>query len=506
MASGQQSNIGANPTQPVNVNFRGIMNQGLDRLAQNQERDRIAAEREAKKNQEFEDRYGINEDLFFLEDTEFRTVNDTATEAVSMYRDRYWDVFTQLKKEPNNLQLKKRLGKINNSVKHLSAANQKIKETGEKYIEMLENDQVSGVDEDKWREVLEATEDGRVKVNMDEDDNMQYLFYNKNGQLQDVIAFKELVNGSLTEKVDLDSQLDALVESIGTDQIDKVTGRFITSSNVFGADQARFVNDFIDSYVGTDSSSLETNPVLADLLNQATGGSSKKKSNFTEDERQFVKNYLMQQTKDRYDESIKLRERPQPRAVSAGSRKTPMTGDINIAFQGSQPQTDDIGRYVFTIAKDINIDPTKSDRKIDQIRTDKEGNIAIFGEDRIKIKNTPPNATAESVAKEEGVPKSMVEKLLDSDGKITYYVRKEFSTDDMSPDQRSKIINKVGNMFGVEDELGLRNILYQDMVDKFGKETADQIINTQPPRPKQSPTSGMTPEEKIEYYRNLGNN
>ncbi len=471
MAEGQ-SNIGTNPTTAANVDFGGIMNQGLDRLVQNKERDRLAAEREAKRNQEFEDRYGINEDDYVLEDTEFRTVNDTATEAVSMYRDRYYDVYTQLKADPNNIQLKKRLGKISNSVKSLSASNNKIKEIGEQYVAMMEEDKISGVDEDKWREVLEATEDGRVKVSMDEDDNMQYMFYNKDGKLQDVMAFKELIGGTLTEKVDLDESLDALVDSIGTDQIDQVTGRFITSSNVFGADQKRFVNDFIDSYVGTDAKSLENNPVLADLLNQATGGSSKKKSNFTEQERQFVKNFLLQQTKDRYDETVKLKERQQPRAVSAADRKQPKAADINIAFQGSAPKRDADGNFVFTIAKPVAVDPTKSDRKIDTIKADAQGNLTVTGEDRVKVKGVQDDSV-ETVADREGVQPSMIEELLSSDGSVQYFKRVPFSansTDD------SALINKIGNMFGVEDELGLRNILYQDMVSKFGQEVADRLV------------------------------
>ncbi|WZE63590.1 hypothetical protein PANI_CDS0071 [Maribacter phage Panino] len=476
MADG--TTIGSNPTQAANVDFGGIMNQGLDRLAQNQERERIAQEREIKRNQEFEDRYGIDESLFQLEDTEFRTVNDTAIEAVSLYRDRYYDVYKQLKADPNNVDLKKRLGNISNSVKRLSDSNQKIKAIGDKYIIMLQDDKLSGVDEDRWRDQLEATEDGRVKVSMDDKDNMQYLFYNKDGKLDKVIPFKELINDDLIERVDLDSQLDSLVESIGTDTKDTVSGGFIKTTNTFGTDQERFVTEFIDSYLGTDERSLQTNPVLADLLNQATGGSSKKRSGFTQQERDFVKKYLIQQTKDRFDESTKLKQLSSRggRGPSAAELKQPKPSDINIAFDGGQLQRDSDGRFMFTIGKDIAIDPTKSDRKIDTIKANADGTLAVEGEDRIKVKGTQED-TLESVAEKEGVEPSFLEKELGSDGKVQYYKRVPFSTDDMSKEQRAKTLNKLGNIFGVEDELGLRNILYQDMVQKFGKETADKIIN-----------------------------
>lgn len=459
MADGT-SNIGSAPTRAANVDFGGIMNQGLDRLAQNQERERLAVERQDKKNQEFEDRYGIDESLYVLEDTEFRTVNDTATEAVSMYRDRYYDVFTQLKDDPNNIDLKKRLGKITNSVKKLSASNNKMKEIGDKYVTMLENDQLSGVVEDNWREILEATEDGRVKVQMDGDDNMQYLFYNKKGKLEEVIPFKELIGETLIEKVDLDTQLNALVESIGTDELDSVSGRFIKTSNVFGADQARFVNDFIDSYVGTDSKSLETNPVLADLLNQATGGSSKKQKDFTERERQQVKEFLLQQTKDRFDEKVKLKERAQPRATSAADQKRLTGADINVSRTAEGVNRDSDGNIQFTIAKPVALDPTKSDRRIDAISLSPEGKLQVSGEDRRKVKGVQPSDTEESVAEREGVEVNFIEKLLAADGSVQYFVREAFTSND------PKTISKVGNMFGVQDELGLLSILEDDLRQK----------------------------------------
>lgn len=480
--AGEASNIGLRPTTAPSVNFGDIMNQGLNRLERNQERQRLEEERKRQRDIEFEERYGIDEDLFVMEDTEFRTVNDATTEAVSLYRDRYYDIYKQLKSDPNNVDLKKRLGAVQNSVKRMKASHEKIKAVGEEYLEKLANDQISGVDEDRWRERLEATDEGRVKVRLDENDNMQYLFYNKDGRLEDVMAYKELIGDSLYDRVDLDTELDGLVKRVGTDQIDVVQGGFIKSMNQFGADQQRFVNQWIDSYLGTDQKSLDTNPILADILNQATGGSSKKRTGFTEEERQFAKQYLLQQTKDRFNEEIKLRQMSTASSrPSAAELKQPRPSDINIGFQGSQPQVDDQGRFVFTIAKNIAIDPTKSDRKIDEIRADKKGNIWVSGEDRVKVKDVPENATVESVAKKEDVPKSMVEQLLDGDGKITYYVRRRFTTKD------SKTINKVGNIFGVEDELGLRNILYQDMVNKFGKDVADQIIAAQEekkPQPK----------------------
>lgn len=468
MANG--TNIGLRPTQAITEDFGGIAQQGVNQLIAKKEREAASVEAERKRNQEFEDRYGINEDDYVLEDTEFRTVNDATTEAVSQYRDRYYDIFNQLKNDPNNLELKKRLGNVTNSVKRMKASHDKIQQIGEDYLAKLEADGLSGVDEDKWREILEATDEGRLKVKLDENDNMQYMFYGKDGKLKEVLPYKELISGSLTERVDLDAELDGLVARVGTDTIDVVSGGFIKSMNQFGNDQQRFVNDWIDSYLGTDEKSLETNPVLADLLNQATGGSSKKREDFTEEERQQVKKFLLQQTKDRFNEVIKLKQLTQPRAQSATDAKRLKASDINLSFDGNKPTRDADGNFVFTIAKNVAVDPTKSDRKIDTIKSNAKGEIIVEGEDRVKIKGVQPDDSEESVAEREGVDVGFIEKLLAADGSVQYFKRVPFSTSD------SKTINKVGNMFGVEDELGLRNILYQDMVSKFGKETADKII------------------------------
>jgi hypothetical protein len=492
----QASSIGLRPTQAVTEDFGGIMERGLDRLARNKETARLEAERAEAKSAAFEEKFGIDESQFVLDDTEFRDVNDAATEAVSLYRDRMWEVKTQLKNDPNNDVLKKRLGKIGNSVKRLGAANNKIKELGDQFVTMLENDEISGVDEERIQNMLESVERGDIKIHMDENDDMSFLFYDEDKKLQNVSSFGDIMKESPTKRIDLDTDLEAFVGTIGRDKIDSVTGRFIKGSDVFGADQQRFTNDFIDSYLGVDAKSLKRNDALADLLNQATGGSSKKKTDFSEDERQFVKNWLNQQVKDRFDETISLKERPQPRAVSAAEAKKPRAVDINIAFQGSRPRRDSEGNFVFTIARPIAVDPTKSDRKIDTIKSDQQGNIIVEGEDRVKVKGVQDDSV-ESVAEREGVETSMIEELLTSDGSVQYYKRIPFSANSRDD---SALINKVGNMFGVEDELGLRNILYQDMVEKFGQEVADRIIQeptaqkqTQQKAPKEVKTqSGAT--------------
>ncbi len=479
------TNIGANPTQAANVDFGGIMNQGLQRLDAKKEQERLAAEREEKKRLDFEDRYGIDEELFTLEDTEFRTVNDTATEAVSLYRDRYYDVYQQLQEDPTNLQLKKRLGKIKGSVTKLGQSTTKIKEIGEEYLEMMKNDELSDVDEARWREILESTDEGRVKVQMDADDNMQYLFYDKSGKLQDVMPFKDLVKGTLTKRVDLDKELGDLVKTIGRSVEDTVGGGFITTTDKFGAPQEKFVNDFIDSYLGTDKKSLEANPVLADLLNQATGGSSKKREGFTEDERQYVKKYLKDRTQSMYGETTKkkqMAQRSAGRAPTAAELKLPRTSDIQVSVSNGAPTTDKNGRLVFTLGKPIAPDAAKSDRMIGYIKLGKDGSIQVAGEERIKAKGEQVSQAQKEIAS--GKPTNWIEDAMGADGSVTYYRIEPFDEDSNG---NPALINKIANMYGVKDADGLTAVLYQRLVDKYDKETADKMLSetTEVPAPQE---------------------
>ena len=95
-----KTNIGVRPTQAVSTNFGDIMRQGQAEARAVRSERRLEQQLVDKRRKEFKDEWGIDEDLFNLDDTEFRTVNDATTEALHKYRDRYYDVYKQLEKEP----------------------------------------------------------------------------------------------------------------------------------------------------------------------------------------------------------------------------------------------------------------------------------------------------------------------------------------------------------------------------------------------------------------------
>lgn len=498
MANGN-TNIGVRPTTPVTTDFGGIVQQGVQGILQQREKQRLEQERQDQKRQEFEDRYGIEEDLYVLPDTEFRTVNDATTEALSQYRDRYYDVYKALQRNPNDIELKKRLGNITNSVKRMRASHEKFVELGDQGLQMIAEDRMSGVDEDRWREQVQGYDEGKFAIRLDEQDNMQFLFYDNNGSLAQVVPYNEFAREGIYSKVDVQEEVNGMLKMIGRDRFDEVTGRFIETVDRWGARQDLQARTLVRQQLVSDE-------VIADLLNQATNGTSKKRTDFTDREVQLVEDYMVNSIRNAYSEANTLRERPfppqrRPRTGSGGQGDPISTDLIQPATADGQPSISDDGRFRFTIAQPIAVDPTKSDRKIDVIEATADGNIIFRGEDREKIKGIQDseNKSEEDVAAESGLNADDIIRLLDGDGKVTFYRRVPFVED------ANTVINKVGNMFGVNDEDGLRNVLYQKFVEKFGQQQADRFFGGDlTPSTSPQPTAGMTPEEKLEFYSNLG--
>ena len=157
----------AQSTQAIQTNFGDIVQRGVAGYQRAQALEDARQQREYDRQLEFEDRYGLDESLFQLEDTEFRTLNDATTEALAQARDRYYDVYKALQKDPTNVDLKKRLGKVRNFVTTMGQSHQKMMEMGQNYLQKVQEGKISGVDEDNWREQLEAYDEGRVRVMMD---------------------------------------------------------------------------------------------------------------------------------------------------------------------------------------------------------------------------------------------------------------------------------------------------------------------------------------------------
>lgn len=377
--------IGQGSTQAITEDFGGIARQGVQDIIAQQ--DKVKAEKlaEVKRNEEWDDKYGTNEDDYFIEGSGFRTADDTVLEAVSKFRDRRWDVLQQFKADPSNMKYKRQLANIDGNVKRLKATNQKFADMGTKYFEMLENDELSALDEDKWQDRFEAYENGEIKMVLDENDNMVYNFY-KDGKRQDVVHYNDFVKEDFIKRVNVDAELEGMVARIGRTAFDEVQGGYINSSDTWGASQEKFLNETIDSYLGTDEKSLKVNDTLADLLNQQTGGTSKQRDNFTEAQRQSVRQSLITRAKGMYDEKSLKKKLPNPPAQTAAQAKKVGSGNITLATDGTGApimKGDSVG---FTLNQGVQIGAADKNAKIDALYMNpNNGAISYSGQQKRKI-------------------------------------------------------------------------------------------------------------------------
>jgi hypothetical protein len=453
----------AQATQPIQEDFGGIVQQGIGMVQQAQENARLKEEARHKKLLEFEDRYGIPEEKFQLEDTQFRTVNDVTTEALAQARDRYYDVYKALQQDPTNIDLKKRLGKIKNTVTQLGSTHQKFMALGEDYLAKIENDEISGVDEEDWREKLEAADEGRLAVTYDENDNMQILFYDKEGAIGDVMPYKSLLGSSLTKRVDVDDQVDAVVKTLGQDIETKSEGGYLVKRNIFGDRQKNTVSDWIDGQLGTDEASLQTNDVMADLLYQASNGTIKKKENFTEEERQNVKQWLINKVEGKVTQSVERQADPlalaRERAATTPTKDTRRGADlIQVATSGNAPIVESDGGLTFTLGKPSAIDATKSDRAVNRIRYNPDNDsIVLEAQNRIKLKDVQE---MEDIKKKK--PKTLFEEIMGEDNKVQYYMIENVEISSSTATGMKEI-----NTFANYNEMGNAANLKQILINKF---------------------------------------
>ena len=271
-------------------------------------------EEDSKKRKAFDDKYGLNEDDYYLGDTEFRTVNDVGLETMNMYRDQHYNIYKELKNDPNNIELQKKYGTIKNSVNMLKEVHGKMKTVGEDYLKKVNNNEISGVHENAWREKLEAYDDGRVVVEPDEKGMPKLKFYDKEGNLTDAQNMKELISGSLYSKVNVPNETVAIVERLGRKAVDESTGGFVVTYDEWGTKQETTTNELLKAYSQSDE-------MVADILNQMTNGESIQEEGFTEQQREKVRQYMYNLVKGSYDEEQQKKpyNRPQPSQGSYGN-------------------------------------------------------------------------------------------------------------------------------------------------------------------------------------------
>lgn len=300
---------------PISEDFSENLKHAENQAFRYREEKRRVEKDNQKKRQEFDKKYGINEEDYYLGDTEFRSVNDASLEAMNLYRDKHYDIYKKLQKDPNNINLQKEYGKIKNSVRLLKEVHGKMKMIGEDYLKKINDGRISGVHEDKWQSVLEAYDEGRIKV-VDSKGNPAFLFYDKNGEFKESFEYKDLLQNSLYSKVDIPKEVESIVKLLGRKVEDKSGGGFVTTYDEWGEKQESTTDEYLNAF-------SENDELVADILNQMTNGESKQESGFSQKQRDLAKKYMRDLIWGSYDTKVSKRpfNRPQGRSLSFGDRQ-----------------------------------------------------------------------------------------------------------------------------------------------------------------------------------------
>ena len=241
--------IAYNRLTPIREDFGDSLTQAENQGFKYREEQRLIEEQERQRNKDFQDKYSIDPNEYFLENTEFRTVNEVGREAIHQIRDKIFDLKKKLRTNPNNLGLQKQWDKLQYSIKALKDGHQKFKTVGDEYLKSIENDEISGLDENKWKDRLEAYDEGRIRVKIDDDANLNYEFFDRDGKFVENVNYKDLIQGSLRKRIDVDKEAKDLLSVIGATKRDVNTGGFVKSINEWGARQEAQSRKIVDAYL-----------------------------------------------------------------------------------------------------------------------------------------------------------------------------------------------------------------------------------------------------------------
>lgn len=402
MAAGQTSVIGTAPTEAISTDFGDIANQILDNNLKLQDyRDRKKAERQAESAKLFE-QYGFDESLSTLEGSEFRTVDDATTSTIHKLRDRYYDVYKNLEQNPNDLEGKKRLGKITSTIKNIRSSYEKMRLIGEDFKTKIENDEISGIQEDEWQEILESTDEGRFEMQLDKDDNLQFIFYDRpvDGQpapIGKIMSYKDLIQGQLMKKVNVQDEVDNIVESFGAVTTTDAKGGFLVTTTELSPEQEAIASETIFGQ-------FEDEDIIADVLNQMNG--STKVKGFGRDEKKMAHDYLMGKIKARFGRKETKTQLRQKSTSSSGSSKGTLSPQDNIKLAVNPSDGSALINEKgtgFTLKEGIQLAASDKNAKIDEIFMDNDGNLSYRGEQKRKVEAENLTPEDKKLAADNGV-------------------------------------------------------------------------------------------------------
>ncbi len=351
------------------------------------------------------------------------------------------------------------------------------------------------VDDDEWLDFGEAIEDFNYEIVLDENDNkvIRAIVMDDKGNVEldedgnaKIIEKKwsEVVNQKdrpyevvrLEDKEGKKGLIGDLLSTMGKRKYDQNTGQYITTSQTWD-DEAE--NQFKAKVRGLQSNDR----VMYSLLRQASGGQTRKKSNFTDQDKALVEDFLRFQVKGGYDttESKKVRGRTPEEMEREAARNRAVTRRGQDLSQDRANKSDKNAKARLELDwwraknhKKSGSKPTKKELK--------KSNSALAYEIAIKIKNAGKDGDKESTI-DAAISEIGEEYGLNISKNSDWWGRNEFNLDDKEyyQDDPHGVAKAIAKKMGYEYDAGYaQEQLTKKLMDdkkKKKKPTAADLIN-----------------------------
>lgn len=359
------------------------------------------------------------------------------------------------------------------------------------------------IDDDEWLDFARSMEEFNYEITLDENDNkvIRAIVLDDEGKPElddsgkpkviekswsDVVSQKDnpYERVQLEDKEGKKGLIGDMLATMGKRKYDDATGQFITTTQTWD-DQAE--KQFMAKVKGLQSD----NRTMHSILKQASGGEIIKKKNFTGEDKKMVEDYLRFQVKGGYDTeekaSVRGRTVDEMDAEGAKNRAVTMRGQ-DIGKETSEENNKiALEKIALERWKAENPDKNKATTK-DELT--KESSKLAF-EIATKIANVTGDTEEEKDAK---INKIGSEYGLNTSANSDWWGKNEFNLDGEAylQDDPHEVAKAIAKKMGYEYDATYAQ-------EQLTKKLGDSKKTT-------TPTANMTPQEKIDYYKNLNKN
>lgn len=274
------------------------------------ERAQIRREEQAK---EWDKEYGFNYDDFISKVTGFDTYDQIKADYASQVSDQYVDLYRKANEAmaSGNIQDRRKyesqMMRLKGAFKQVQQADELIGKRFSESMKMAQEGKMSGVDSDTWDAEMQAIAKDmnyQIVVGSNGSPEVVGLKTLQDGSQEPFrIKFSDIVNGTWRpyQKQQVAGKgglIDNVLLNLGKKTYDTRTGVLITTNQQWDKERELATRGHVESLLASDE-------VMADLYHQMVDSTSRKRTNFTDDEKKVVSDRLYDLVRGGYSEESK---------------------------------------------------------------------------------------------------------------------------------------------------------------------------------------------------------